>query len=423
MQKCYKQCLSVTLLAITVTACHGDKKGNEKPMDTMYTGVRGGDLVATDTGKSLYTDIVGHANLMVSTESSTVQLYATGLSANKRYAAHVHNDVCSAGGGGHYLQNLDGEDVAENGLWPALDTDMDGMAMTEVEQPFMVRADAKSVVIHEPGSGDRIACADLYSSTTLMGGFMAINSGVDTYEMLSGSAYVSNRSDNTAVAQVSVMGLTANATYPAHVHVGDCESLGGAHYLQDSGGEDMAENGLWPVTMTNEFGYGMGWASNPFNVRMTETQSIILHDPDTGERIACADLDDELLAFRSGGFMPTSDGNMLYGDDVIQGNAMLSISPMGESMVHLTVKGLMPNTSYASHVHNGVCESGGGSHYLQMMDGEDVAENGLWPAFTTGDDGVGERSVTANFIVRNDARSVVIHEPGSGARIACADLM
>ncbi|MEY4589130.1 MAG: hypothetical protein RL497_1206, partial [Pseudomonadota bacterium] len=31
-------------------------------------------------------------------------------------------------------------------------------------------------------------------------------------------------------------------------------------------------------------------------------------------------------------------------------------------------------------------------------------------------------TISANKVVRPDARSIVIHEPGSGAKIACADL-
>lgn len=410
-------------LVIMISACGGKK--NNPDYQATYSHVRGGDLMLTEAGSALYSDLKGHANLTVSSDGSTVMLYASGLTPNTRYAAHVHESQCSSGGGGHYLQNLSGEDVAENGLWPVLETDLQGVAMTEDMKAFMVREDAKSVVIHQLGSGDRIACADLTSSTAKMGMFMPINSGVSMsmYDTLTGSGYVSVRSDNSSKAEVSVMGLMNNEDYPAHVHVGDCESLGGDHYLQDPAKEDVAENGLWPLTMVDEFGHGSGWAVNPFMVRFDEAQSIILHDPQSNERIACADLVDNKLAFRSGSFNATETGISLYGDDAIEGRALLSISPMGSSIVELYISGLNSDTSYASHVHNGTCASGGGGHYLQMMDGEDTAQNGLWPAFMTDTDGVGLTEVVADFVVRNDARSVVVHQPVTGDRIACADLL
>ncbi len=427
--KTNKQILIVALTVTMVGCFDGDSdKGTMSSFGGMnkgdtYTHVRGGDLMATTEGAAMYDGLSGHANLVVSDDSSEVQLYATGLTANTMYPAHVHNGTCASGGGGHYLQDTNGEDVAENGLWPKLTTDETGMAMTMVMNPFMVREDAKSVVIHEPGSGTRIGCADLISSASMSGMLMPMNSGVAMYTELMGEVTVSVRSDMTSKAEVSAMGLTPSATYPAHVHVADCASGGGGHYLQDTAGADVAENGLWPATSVDAFGHGGGWASNAFAVRFDQAQSIVLHEPTSKERIACADLDSAKLAFRSGSFMTTADGMALYGDDALEGRAMLSVTPSGESTAELYLSGLNMDTQYHSHVHNGTCASGGGGHYLQDMNGEDVMSNGLWPGFMTDAGGVGQAKVTAKFIVRNDARSVVVHQPGTGARIACADLM
>ncbi len=118
---------------------------------------------------------------------------------------------------------------------------------------------------------------------------------------------------------------------------------------------------------TDMAGNGFGSASNPFKVRIAETKSVVVHQPVTGDRIACADLNMPLLAYRSGQFMATADGVALYGDAAISGHAVLSIMPDGTSSVKLIVDGLKADTQYASHVHNGTCESGGGGHYLQMM--------------------------------------------------------
>ncbi len=377
----------------------------------------------TAVGESLYANLGGHANLTLSENSSDVVLHVWGLSPNTDYAAHVHNDVCANGGGGHYLHAPEGEDIAENGLWPALQTNGDGEGTGIAMQSFVVTEDARSVVVHEPGTGDRLACADLISSPALMGMLNPTAEGANLYPDLAGHAYVSVSTKGRSQAEISVTGLNGDEVYPAHVHLEECATGGGAHYLQDTAGEDVAANGLWPMVHVNGFAYGAGWATNPFTVRSDETRSVVIHQPVSGERIACADLTSTRLAFRSGPFNATETGVSLYGENAIEGRASISITPEGQSAVSLYVSGLTETTQYAAHVHNGICETGGGGHYLQVVNGEDTSENGLWPAFTTDSDGVGVGQAMQNFIVRNDARSVVIHEPESGDRIACADLM
>ena len=53
---------------------------------------------------------------------------------------------------------------------------------------------------------------------------------------------------------------------------------------------------------------------------------------------------------------------------------------------------------------------------------EILSVNGIFPVFTTDSTGHVRYTLSANKVVRPDARSIVIHEPGSGAKIACADL-
>ena len=388
----------------------------------VYTHVRGGDLMKTMIGAELYPSLVGIANLTVTEAGSAVEVHVTGLTPNTMYASHVHNGLCSDGGGAHYLQDATGEDIAPNGLWPTLMTDAAGMATGMAMQTFVVRDDAKSVVIHQHGTGARLACADLMSSGGMAGNFTATTLGAQMYPKVMGHAYVSVRSNDTSKAEITVMGLAASQAYPAHIHVGKCETGGGAHYLQDLAGMDVALNGLWPMVNTTIAGDGFGSATNPFKVRLADTKSAVIHQTGTGDRMACADLNMPLLAFRSGEFMATAAGKALYGDAAIKGHALLTITPDGTSSVKLTVSGLKSDVQYPSHVHVGSCESGGGAHYLHTMTGQDVADNGLWPVFVTNTASVGMGSANNSFVVRNDARSVVIHEPVSNTRIACADL-
>lgn len=383
--------------------------------------IREGFILLNENGEALYEDLNAYAQLTVTESSSIVEVHAWGLQPDTQYATHVHSGTCAEGGGPHYLQDATGEDVAENGLWPVITTDAEGYGFGTASQEFAVTEDARSVVIHEPDeSGTRIACGDLVFTGGLAGSFTLTEDGSALYDTLDAEGYVSAHSNDWSKAEATATGLSPETTYATHVHVGDCASGGGGHYLQNVEGEDVAENGLWPAIEVNAWGYGMGWATNPFTVRLEETHSMVIHQPEEGTRIACADLDDALLAYRSGNFTMTESGEAFYGD--IAGRAKLYVTEDGWSMVNIYLTGLDADTEYAAHVHRGACETGGGGHYLQDLAGEDVAENGLWPVFTTDAHGAGQGSAAQEFTVRPGARSVVVHEPESGDRLVCADL-
>ncbi len=419
-----------SILAFTAACSSTDK-------DSLTASVKGGDFELTPEGEDAYgASFSGYAHLVITNTSSTVEVYVKGLTAGEQYNTHVHEAWCSSSddkpGGGHYLQNPEGEDEASNGLWPMItvvsDSDDNTVGMGFATNEFVVTEGAKSVVIHEYGSSDRIACVDLRSSAGLSGTFAITDAGQEIYDKIEGSTFVGT-TDLLSKAYVSVTGLSAEETYKTHVHDGDCASGGGGHYLQDSGEDDIASNGLWPIVSVDAFGYGVGWASNGFSVRLEDTQSVVVHEPESGERIACSDLSSSLLAFRNGVFWATDIGNELYGSGAISGRAKLSVSATGVSSLAMYVSGLTPDTDYKAHVHSGDCQSGGGKHYWQNMETKaDVPENGLFPYFTTGTAGTGMVEVSNSFIVRPDARSVVIHETGgvddenTGKRIACADL-
>lgn len=116
----------------------------------------------------------------------------------------------------------------------------------------------------------------------------------------------------------------------------------------------------------------------------------------------------------------------------IHGSAKMTISSEGTD-VKVNVAGLDPTKTYGSHLHNGSCAGGGGGHYQNVEGGATTPPNELW--LTTGGavlqpnrGGVAHGAGSATWIARTssttqtNARSVVVHEPGTGARIACADL-
>ena len=104
----------------------------------------------------------------------------------------------------------------------------------------------------------------------------------------------------------------------------------------------------------------------------------------------------------------------------------------------VTVRGLVPGTIYASHLHNAPCAAPalGGGHYRDDPAGPAMPPNELW--LSSSDDpmggilanaaGVAIGFGSADWVARSDAQSIVIHNipPGGttagGPKIACADL-
>lgn len=95
--------------------------------------------------------------------------------------------------------------------------------------------------------------------------------------------------DGTTLVRVAVRGLDPTRLYPSHVHNGSCASGGGGHYQQVVGGAVDAVNEIWPTITTNPAGAGNGSALHSQWAR-PEAQSIVIHHPDTGARLACAQL-------------------------------------------------------------------------------------------------------------------------------------
>jgi hypothetical protein len=106
----------------------------------------------------------------------------------------------------------------------------------------------------------------------------------------------------------------------------------------------------------------------------------------------------------------------------ITGRAQMVRTADGKTIVTVHVEGLLPNTTYASHVHQAACNSGDADgHFRFDPAGPALPPNEIWPGFTTNADGIGNGNATVDGTAGPNAVSVVIHAPG-GAKIACADL-
>ena len=107
----------------------------------------------------------------------------------------------------------------------------------------------------------------------------------------------------------------------------------------------------------------------------------------------------------------------------ITGRAQMVRTADGTTLVTVHVEGLLPGTTYASHVHAQPCgTSDADGHYRFDPAGAATPPNEIWPGpFTTNDAGIGNANTIAQGTAGPGAVSVVVHAPG-GAKIACADL-
>jgi Cu/Zn superoxide dismutase len=290
------------------------------------------------------------------------------------------------------------------------------MGMGHVIQPFAVRETSLSLAIKEVGTEKVIGCVDLNSSQ----GYKGINHyGKSFFRDWVG--YVSANDKGRSSAEIVPYDWSAIRDEPvkATADKTTCYSTPAVHYLHDATGTNTPNNS---VQLNSDMLAGTAWASVPFKVRLNEIKSLRI-DATTRQQLGgdtCIDLDTKILMFRSGSFKPTEAGTALYG--TLKGRAILETSKEGATTATILMSGLKANTTYSNHVHNGLCADAGGDHYLHEINGSDNAVNGMFPVFTTDTNGQVRYTLTANKIVRPDARSIVIHEPGSGVKIACADL-
>jgi Cu-Zn family superoxide dismutase len=97
----------------------------------------------------------------------------------------------------------------------------------------------------------------------------------------------------------------------------------------------------------------------------------------------------------------------------------------GTTSVVVRVRGLAPNTTYKTHVHNAPCSAtpAGGGHYQHEIGGAVDDENEIWPTLTTNSRGRAVGRAVHGEWARDDAQSIVIHwSENTATRLACVDL-
>lgn len=118
-------------------------------------------------------------------------------------------------------------------------------------------------------------------------------------------------------------------------------------------------------------------------------------------------------------------GHVAYGD--ISGKARMIRTAAGDTIVVVTLKGLVAGETYGSHVHNQLCSDGeAGLHYRfnDEVPGGALGGYEIWPGpFTANAAGNAVGWTVVGATAGPAAVSVVIHAPyPSNAKLACADL-
>lgn len=251
-----------------------------------------GPVQTTPDGTGFGLTVAGNAIMVKNNDGySSLRLEASGLSPDTQYNAHLHNGNCADGTSPHYKKDPTVQEVIQaNELWPSFTTNADGRGVGTLYEDHVIRDEAGSIVIHQPETNERIACANLAPNgdVTLTGTLNALPAGEASG--IEGTIELRRYSGGTQVT-VNVTGtFSAETIYPVHLHASPCsENDGGPHYKIDNGVQDTVEaNEIWPDIFTDTAGAaGTGTATNDQHIVRSDAYSIVVHNPDTGDRMAC----------------------------------------------------------------------------------------------------------------------------------------
>lgn len=271
-----------------------DGPPDDPPMMDVGPQTASGVFTLLPPGEARGLEVTGTASIEIGFRETRVVVEIEGLTPGETYPAHLHNAPCAMAGGGHYKIDRAVDDVIEeNEVWPTVTVGDDGRGTGEAMVAHNARADAQSVVIHDPLNGDKLLCADL-ALRGAEGSFEPLAAQPASGIELAGRAQMVVGEDWTAVfvrvTREGIMGML-----PAHLHAESCATEGGGHYKIDPSVEDtIAANEIWPAVRLISGDYRYGYAIVPHVVR-EDARSVVIHDPDSGDKIYCADLGSTMM--------------------------------------------------------------------------------------------------------------------------------
>ncbi len=367
-----------------------------------------------------------------STGDTVISIQVLGLEASTEYQSHVHNQPCAVSAGGHYLRDPAAAAGESNEIWLPFQSGADGVGSTEVTVPHALRGDALSIVVHEPTSGNKMVCADLSLSSDATpaahGTFKAFAAAETLDQTIGGTATLERSTAGTTVT-LGVTGLDPASMYMSHVHQYPCDvSDAGGHYKIDPTVMTADEaNELWPDLGDTTAGTATGMTTFTHRARL-DGASVVIHrtSADMAPKVACAtllpDAFPDVEAKGIGEQLPAASPNYT----ALEATAELVRGVDGTTKVHVAAAGLMAAVTYPAHVHDRPCSvDSGGAHYVRDKAGAAGEMNELWMMLDGSSAPMAEASLTVAHLAAADARSIVIHDPGSdpaNARLICIDL-
>ncbi len=120
--------------------------------------------------------------------------------------------------------------------------------------------------------------------------FTTLPAAGDAYDGVKGKAkLVIDKVDGETSVRVDLRGLVPSATYPAHLHVGNCSDDVGGHYVHAEGGLELPYNELWPEVVVDGAGRGIGEDDRGWVADDAEGLTVVVHDHVTGDKVLCAE--------------------------------------------------------------------------------------------------------------------------------------
>lgn len=397
----------------------GYSVGSFAPLPS-YSGISGQALIARARGGGTH-----------------VSVQIIGLQPSTPYPVHVHAAPCAQdNGGGHYKRDPSVTTASEaNELWVPVTSDANGVGVGWLDVPVhSARADALSVVVHDPNATDtpKMACADLWVQSAkplrASGTFSSFAQATSADATIAGTAALDRTTSSTQVS-FSVTGLDPAATYSSHIHALPCAvTTAGGHYKIDTTISATQEsNELWVPLGDTSTGSASGTV-NFAHVARTDAQSMVIHRIDGANalKVACADLVVPVYPpLRMAGVAVPFDAAAQLGYTALAASAVMTREQDQSMRFELTVSGLTEHSAYPTHVHNLPCalQSGGGHYKIDPAVTTTEQSNEVWLNFTAGHGGAGTFKSRASTLLRADARSIVIHDAATATtRLACIDL-
>jgi len=378
-----------------------------------------------------YNNLAGRALMVRKLDGATTfSIAITGVPPTVEHTAHVHVAPCASQGGGHYKLDPTQTTPSEtNELWLRGTSNANGALIAEATFTHRARGEALSIVVHDPSTGSKMACADLLAddpgTIDLADAVVAFPTNTAADKTVSGTVKAKRGGAATSF-DTTLTGLDPAALgYAVHVYGEPCSvASGGDPYKMDP----LVASG----TVTNEIsipvtgfttGMSAGTIAVPHGIR-TDAQSIVIErsiTATTTARVACANLT-RMTAFAALESEGTAQPLQAAGGMSLTGTAVMTRKLTGVTVMAVVMTGLEPQVTYAAHLHAQSCSaSAGGGHYKIDRNISEDPMNEIGFALTADADGAAYDSTWFPVTAAADAASVVVHG-NDGARLACFDL-